>query len=248
MKNHKSQWNSIALRNIPVCSSTIGLIKSFHQSGLAYSIVDKMIACPTLIIQNRESEAQHILNKYSIKRPYNYFKKSGDLRHEALDSNQTIDEHIDTFFKQHINRWQNTSTPSLFLSENNTAFYRILSKRLLNNNQLLFSLVTLNNKPLAYHFGFEYNNVVTWYKPSFDIQYAKHSPGTLMARYLIDYCLTNKKKELDFTIGNEPFKGRFTNLTRQNVNVRIFSHRLVYYLFFIKLFFKNTIKKLIGRQ
>jgi CelD/BcsL family acetyltransferase involved in cellulose biosynthesis len=248
IKNNQHRWRRIMLRNIPGNSTTTGLINSFSRCNMVYSIVESTTVCPTLIINNREDGAQHIANKYSTKRPYNYFRKLGRLSHQILDNSNAINTHLEPFFQQHILRWQDTGTPSLFLDDNNKTFYRTLANKLVDNSELLFSVVKLNEKPLAYHYGFDYNGVITWYKPAFDIEHAKHSPGTLMARYLINYCLDNKKTELDFTIGDEPFKKRFTNMRRFNINLRIFTNKSNYYLFCTKMAIKKIIKKVLRRK
>jgi CelD/BcsL family acetyltransferase involved in cellulose biosynthesis len=248
LKNNRQRWRNIILRNIPGTSTTIGLINSFSQRNVAFSIIESTTVCPTLVINNRQTEAKHIANKYSTKRPYNYFCKLGKLTHESLDDFSTVDNHLESFFQQHIKRWEITASPSLFLDSKNKTFYRALAKKLIGNNELLFSSVNYNDKPLAYHYGFDYNGVVTWYKPSFDIEHAKNSPGILMARYLIIYCLENYKSELDFTIGDEPFKKRFTNMQRLNINVRVFTTRFNYFLFFTKMAIKKITKKILRRK
>lgn len=72
------------------------------------------------------------------------------------------------------------------------------------------------------HYGFDYDGVVTWYKPSFDPAFAAHSPGLALLRQLIGYALTNGRRELDFTWGAEPFKARFTNHSRRLVRLQVF--------------------------
>ena len=67
-----------------------------------------------------------------------------------------------------------------------------------------------------------------YYKPSFDPALAAHSPGLVLVRHLIARALEGGRRELDFTIGDEPFKRRFTNTTRKTVNVQIFREPALY--------------------
>ena len=87
---------------------------------------------------------------------------------------------------------------------------------------LQFSIVEFNGEPIAFHFGFDYCGCVTWYKPSFDMRFAEHSPGLLLTRQLIEDGLRRSRRELDFTIGDEAFKGRFSSLQRYNWNLGIY--------------------------
>ncbi len=67
-----------------------------------------------------------------------------------------------------------------------------------------------------------------WYKTSFDIKYSGFSPGLILIQSLIKYALDHNLDELDFTIGEEPFKNRFSNMTRQVETIRIY-HSVFFY-------------------
>jgi CelD/BcsL family acetyltransferase involved in cellulose biosynthesis len=82
--------------------------------------------------------------------------------------------------------------------------------------------VEFNGQPIAFHFGFDYFGSLIWYKPSFDVRYAEHSPGLLLTRKIIEDGLQRSKRELDFTIGEEAFKDRFANVSRFNVTLSVY--------------------------
>ena len=96
---------------------------------------------------------------------------------------------------------------------------------------LHFSMIECGTKPAAYHFGFCYNGALSWYKPSFDHEFAGQSPGTVLIRYLIEDASSRKLRELDFSGGEEPFKDRFSNNRRTNLNLRVFSRRSLHLAF-----------------
>jgi hypothetical protein len=70
--------------------------------------------------------------------------------------------------------------------------------------------------------GFDYDGVITWYKPSFDPEFASRSPGLVLVQHLIRYAVDQGRRELDFTLGGESFKSRFTNSARKTVRIQIF--------------------------
>jgi len=247
IKQYNNIWNSFVLRNIPECSTTFSLLMSLSSTLHLNIILAQETLCPSLVVNDNGIEAKKIINKYSVKRPLNYFSKLGNLQHNIFRDSNEAEYHIDKFFNQHIERWKNTPNPSLFLDESNRLFYHKLLATLLPRHEVLFSAVTLDDKPISYHFGFDYNSVVTWYKPAFSPDYAKRSPGSLLVRFLIEYVLENNRKELDFTIGDEAFKDRFTNVQRHNATIIIFSNKY-YYLYFesirrVKTLFKIFIKR-----
>jgi CelD/BcsL family acetyltransferase involved in cellulose biosynthesis len=138
--------------------------------------------------------------------------------------------YMDRFFAQHISRWAGSATPSLFLDERNQAFYRELVRAMSHCGWLVLSVVELDDRPLAMHCGFDYGGRFLWYKPSFDVEHAKHSPGLVLLRYLIGYAIEHQLEEFDFSIGDEPFKFRFANRVRTTVQVRIYKDPLNFVL------------------
>ena len=83
---------------------------------------------------------------------------------------------------------------------------------------------------IAFHFGFLYNKKFLWYKPSFDVRLAKHSPGEVLLKELLEYAYARGCEEFDFSIGEEPFKKRFANILRKNYSYKIFKSSGPFYL------------------
>jgi CelD/BcsL family acetyltransferase involved in cellulose biosynthesis len=114
---------------------------------------------------------------------------------------------------------------------------------MLKRGWLQFSVVEFNGDSIAFHFGFDYFGCVTWYKPTFEVRYAEHSPGLLLTRHLILDGLHRSRRELDFTCGDESFKERFASRHRFNANVGVY-HSVV--LHGLAVAVRNT-RRLAGR-
>ncbi|MES9968406.1 MAG: GNAT family N-acetyltransferase [Candidatus Thiodiazotropha sp.] len=222
-------WDRIILNNIPRASTTSGLIEEACKRHKLQYLKNKSISCPYLQIEGHQGEVNKLLNKYSNKRPYNYFRRQGHLEFRLL-TEKDMDKHLPAFFAQHIRRWSDTTSPSLFNNPLNQTFYKNLTAQLLATNWLHFSVLELDDTAISYHYGFDYNDKYYWYKPAFNTDYSNHSPGTLLIRFLIQSALEHKRRELDFTIGDEAFKRRFTNKERNNVNLQIFRKNRTFWL------------------
>jgi CelD/BcsL family acetyltransferase involved in cellulose biosynthesis len=221
-------WDIVDLGSIPSESPSVAVLKSLcEDAGLHVSVYDQFV-CPTLLVRGHECAARRILDKPSLRRRQNYFERLGRLSFRDLRSASDIEPYLDAFFDQHTARWSQTDTPSLFQEAANRTFYRDLMSRLDGTGWLLFSLVEFDDQPIAFHYGFDYNDSLLWYKPSFDPAFAARSPGLVLVRHLIRRVLEDGRRELDFTIGDEPFKRRFTNLLRKTVNIQIFRSQALY--------------------
>ncbi|MGA6826494.1 GNAT family N-acetyltransferase [Nitrospira sp. NS4] len=225
----RDRWDVIELNNIPAGSSTVELVQEVSLRAGYRTLQRTLYQSPTLLISGHEDEALRVFNKPGLRRRQNYFERNGRLTITHLTGAAVL-PHLDGLFDQHVMRWADSGTPSLFLKDSNRTFYRELARAMADKGWVLLSVVEFDDRPLAMHFGFDYNGRVLWYKPSFDRAHAKHSPGLVLLRYLIGYALDHKREEFDFTIGDEPFKSRFSNHVRKTVSLEIFRDPARYYL------------------
>lgn len=216
-------WDVVELNNIPEASRTPRIVQVVCAEAGYRTLTTKQFVCPTLLIAGREEEARAVFNKPSLRRRENVLRRGGTLTCRHLRAGDEIVPHLDAFFDQHVGRWKaGKRGRSLFEDERNREFYRELTARLSHRGWLLFSVVEFDGRPIAFHFGFDYDGAVMWYKPSFDISLASRSPGLVLVRNLIGYALDNERREFDFTVGEEAFKARFTNARRRTVSIRVY--------------------------
>ena len=177
--------------------------------------------CPALVIHGHEATARQIFSKPSLRRPENAMRRAGRVVYESWRHESEILPQLDTFFAQHIERWRTSGTPSLFHHERNREFYRALTRHMSGTDWLHFSRLQFEGRPVAYHFGFDLDGVFTWYKPSFAIEQASRSPGTVLLRFLLGETIALGRREFDFAAGDESFKQRFTNVVRRTVTLQV---------------------------
>ncbi len=228
LSEHNGEWDMLRLSDIPNTTPTLSLLPHlFRPYGYAID-VHQLYEAPTRLLGDPVAD-ERCVNKKSLRRHYNYFRRRGRLEIKHCRTVEEIDQYLDLFFQQHIERRALTDAPSLFLDERQRAFYRALVEELAPTGWLLFSVVLFNDVPLAFHFGFEFGDRLIWYKPTFNVKYAKHSPGEVLIKYLLEYAIQRQMAEFDFTIGEEPFKYRFANHVRHNYAIHVFGRRSLYW-------------------
>ena len=133
---------------------------------------------------------------------------------EHLKRSNEILPLLNFFFEQHINRWAHTPFPSLFIDPVQKVFYKRLLEELAETDWLRFTCVNWQDRYVAFHFGFNYNGNFFWYKPTFEIALAKHSPGEVLLRQLLLQAQCEQAHTFDFGLGDEEFKKRFSTNTQ----------------------------------
>ncbi len=175
-------------------------------------------ACPRLELNRYPDRAIAATQKKSLLRHEAYFKKNGLLLIEHLVQSEAIEPHLNSFFEQHITRWAQTPYPSLFLDNRHKQFFRELCRITASMGWLRFTRVIWNSNPIAYHFGFVYKGSFFWYKPTFSVAFARHSPGEVLLRQLLLQALEEEAHTFDFGLGEEAFKERFATSKKHVVN------------------------------
>jgi CelD/BcsL family acetyltransferase involved in cellulose biosynthesis len=217
----RDRWDRIELDGLPESSSTArrlgklelpaGSVRSLHDAGTS----------PALSIAQSRAFAEACTRKKSLRRHTRYFERLAPLefRH-VLDSDELTDL-LPEFFEQHRDRRFMAGDRSLFDDTRNRRFYERVAAQMLDSGMLRFALLRWRDENLAFHFGFLYDGVFTWYQPAFNVDFARYSPGEVMLRKLIENALESGAREFDLASGDAPFKERFANLKRRLQRVEI---------------------------
>jgi len=215
----RRRWTSLELLNLPEHSPTLAL--SSLPQDLQRPFLQFAAEAPARVLGDADAD-RRMLAKKSLRRHVNGFSREGQLEYRRLTSATEIEAHLGLFFDQHRRRWAGTGNPSLFEDPAQRAFYRALAARLDPGQSLHFVVVLFDQRPIAYHFGFELDGVFTWYKPSFEPDLQQRSPGEVLIRFLLEDAVARGLREFDFTIGSEAFKFRFATVVRRVYRLRVY--------------------------
>ncbi len=221
-------WDLLDLHNLPSHSAHRPVVEKALRV-LRLRVISRVCCeAPTRLLGDPASDHE-LVNRKSLKRHLNYFKRSQQLFIRHVSEPEAILAMLETFFQQHIGRRAGTEAESLFHDPVHRGFYREVVAALHGTDWLRFCVVEWEGRPIAFHFGFSYAGRFIWYKPSFDIALVKHSPGEVLLKVLFEYAIAQKLSEFDFTVGGEGFKHRFANLIRTNHRIRVFRSPLRYW-------------------
>ncbi len=174
--------------------------------------------CPYFDIASDPEGFAGLADKQSVKRHHAKLARLGRVRVEHLLDPDAIARELPAFYRQHAERWAITRTPSLFLDPAARILYGSLVCIGGARGEVLLSVVRLDERPVAYHFGFLHRDRLLWYKPSYDLRFFRVAPGSALLQGTIRFAIERGVRELDFTRGDEAYKTRFTNAQRRNAN------------------------------
>jgi CelD/BcsL family acetyltransferase involved in cellulose biosynthesis len=218
-------WRTATLANVPEHSLLLTHMSELPDRWQRRFATTSSHLCPTVVLdeENREATLCAILEQKEPRQHERKLQKLGKLTFRHIEDREEIRCHLPLFFEQHIQRWAMTADgDSRFLGEQSRIFYEALVEELDPRSELRFAVMAIDGRPIAYHLGFQLDGKFIHYKPTFDINLWKESPGQVMNRSLFSYAKSAGVREFDFTIGNETYKSRFANQSRQNFTVRLY--------------------------
>lgn len=216
-------WTECILENVSDQSQLMGQLHELPPHLRSRVQLTSRTPSPSVVLgQNREEVLATILGKKRLRQQQERLERLGNVRFRHLEDHEEIRHHLPRFFQQHQMRCAVAGDTSLFLQEEIPRFYDALVDELEPHHELRFSVLELDGKPIAYHFGFESNQKFLFYKPTFDVDYWDYSPGMVLLKKLFEYVAHGDLREFDFTGGREPYKDRFVNHVR-------FSHTVNFY-------------------
>jgi CelD/BcsL family acetyltransferase involved in cellulose biosynthesis len=210
-KDRLPQFHGFLFYHIPEDSFTSGFLEKIAARNNWYFYKENEYVSPRLDLTEYPAKALNAINKKSLVRHETWFKNNGELQIDHFNNREDITPLLEQLFNQHIERWSLTPYPSLFLKPEERLFYRTMTELLAETGWLCFTRVSWNGNPVAFHFGFNYNGSFFWYKPGYDINMAKHSPGEVLLRQLLIRAIDENAKIFDFGLGDEAFKRRFSS-------------------------------------
>lgn len=223
LHRNRSRWSDARFCNLPERSTTVAELRGALQDANLYGIEEAHVRCPAMRLDSEHGKrAQDLINRYSMRRALNWYRRNGTLKFRHVTTASEVERLLPVFFDQHVARWRAEGRPSQFEQPGQRRFYSHLAGAAHEAGWLLFSVVEFNGVPIAFHYGFDYARTIVWYKPSFDVSLSHHSPGLVLIRQLIEDGQTRARQELDFTIGEEPFKKRFADIERTNTYLMLY--------------------------
>lgn len=249
-------WDFIYLYDVHENSRIPYLLQKYSHQPLRFE-VEMGAVCPYLPLPNSiDALFKGFSKKFrnNLRRCMrNLEKDHGKVKVKRYDELYSIEEAMKTLFELHGKRWRSkgmSETLNAQLIRARIDFHIDLAKMLARNNWLSLNFLTVNDKPVAGLYGFEYNKIMFAAVIGFDPEYSRYSPGNLLLLKIIEKCIMERLREFDFMKGEELYKFEWTKKFRRNVNIRFVNKKYLSNLYnlAIKTFRKMRVDKILSFQ
>ena len=196
-----------------------------HYRALPRQLLGNLHCLPTecyqtiLFRDDRDAVFSSLLGKKHTRRRRNKLQKAGQVRFRHLQTQQAAGTYLGDFFRHHVRRHAAIGKRSVYAAPESCQFIRTLFAKL--GSATRFGVLELDGRPLAWHFGFQVNGKFLLYQHTFDLDASDYTPGELLLWNLFEYAKDQVTREFDFGKGDEPYKNRFANHSRETFSLLI---------------------------
>ena len=200
------------------------------KENLSYKIQTNLVVEKNILMKKE--------NKF-LKQDFNRIEKKIKNLNFKICENSSEKKKIINFISQNKSeQYQRSYALDLFSNK----IYKNFFDSFIDNTNLNLSYIYTDDKILAAHYGFIYQNVFYYIFPVYDFSEKNLSPGNLLLYRLINHYL-DKIDFFDFTVGNEKYKEKWSNYSvKMSDNIKILTLRGYLYLFcnkFLRILFSN---------
>lgn len=156
-----------------------------------------------------------ILSKKHCRQRTREMEKLGKAEFLVFASEDGLQSHLERLFYYHRLRWHQRKTWVHSMDEAIRNAYVLCICQMAHEGHAEIVALTVDDCPYAYALALKKDNFFYYLVPVHNV-FSRYSPGTSLLYCILRYVREHGYGELDFTIGEEPYKTRFSNVVRHN--------------------------------
>jgi CelD/BcsL family acetyltransferase involved in cellulose biosynthesis len=217
----------LVFTNVPANSTTLQELPGVAGSRRFYVTSRTAYNCGVVQLEGvaqRETLLQTLAGKSREKRALKRLTNLGSVKVIHLTEPEQIGTSLESIVSAQISRFLASNRVSPLVGSERRTFLRQLSDLLSHSGWLKISQLEIDGRPVAWNYGFRFGGSWFWYLPTFQMEYEHVSPGSCLLRLLVEEGAKDSSlKWLDLGLGDEPYKERYANNTRQTRYVHLSS-------------------------
>jgi CelD/BcsL family acetyltransferase involved in cellulose biosynthesis len=215
----------VTLANLPETSATRAALLTAAQKHGYRAFLRPAYLCAQIELGSGEQRLElrsALAGKKKLRRYIRGMENEGPVRVGHLQSQAEIQAALPGFADAHVARFQATQRVSSLSTPERRFFLEELARRFSGSRVVTLSTLTINDRPVAWNYGFQFHGSWFWYQPTFDSRQEENSPGyCLLSKIVIEACDKDEMKLVDLGLGAEGYKERFGNSVRQTLHATL---------------------------
>jgi CelD/BcsL family acetyltransferase involved in cellulose biosynthesis len=220
------QPDELVLANLPADSVTAASLQGAAKGHGFHMFQRPAYRCAQVDLGNGE-QRNELKTAVTRKKKLRALERAGEIKIAHLRSWASIRPALHGFADAHAARFRLTGRVSSLATSERRHFLEDLARRFSDSGVVTLTILTVNDKPVAWNYGFQFGGSWFWYQPTFDTGWQNFSPGyCLLAKIIIEACDADGMRVVDLGLGDEGYKERFGNTARRTLYVTMTQSRV----------------------
>ena len=199
-----------------------------------YHVID---SAPSFFIELGSDYEQYLKTvsktvRYKLKHAPKKLQAMGGTTFYVLRDLQQFDRAYDTIASIENRSWKTDSGSGITANDQQRQFYRQLFKAAAENGRLRLWILQLGDLPIAYEVGVVQGETYDSVHGSYDEEFRRVSPGTVLFGKVIEDLISEGVKQLDFFGDLFEWQQYWTDMVRRHKSVIIYNNTLKARLFY----------------
>jgi CelD/BcsL family acetyltransferase involved in cellulose biosynthesis len=217
--------SGLVLANVPANSTTLKELPGVAASNHFYLTSRAAYSCGVVQLEGeeqRESLLRTLSTRSREKRALKKLSTLGEVKVIHLTEPEQIGVSLESIVSAQISRFLASNRVSPLVGPERRTFLRQLSDLLSHSGWLKISQLEIDGQAVAWNYGFRFGGSWFWYLPTFQMEYEHVSPGSCLLRLMVEEGARDASlRWLDLGLGDEAYKSRFANNTRETRYVQL---------------------------
>lgn len=215
-----SDWDLLDLRDIREETASVEILRMLV-SGQKFKL--KLITgtlCPYINLPNSAEAFMKGLSRNmrrNLRKRMRKLHENFRVKFKTQRDFGSVDEAMEVFFRLHQKRWQSKGEKGAFASEEFRNFHLDIARAFDERGWLDLQFLTVDDKPVAAAYTFDYNQKKYGYLAGFDPEFGRFGVGNFLKFHMVEECVRKGFREYDLTRGFEPYKADWATGVRKNL-------------------------------
>lgn len=147
----------------------------------------------------------------------------GEVTFETCRGGDTLRDVLDEGLAVEASGWKGRRGTAIACDPATLAFYQRVARWAGEHGWLLLTMLRVDQRMVAFSFGFDHHDVVYGLKIGYDERHAKLSPGLQLMHRTFDLALAGRTRMIDLLGDNDPYKRAVSDGTRERTTADWFA-------------------------
>ncbi|MDH4222631.1 MAG: GNAT family N-acetyltransferase [candidate division Zixibacteria bacterium] len=229
LRENPKEWDLLDLTDLSEKSNAIYFIQIWSSENTYLFSVNTWTICPYASLpDNWEAFLKQLSanSRKDIRRQLRLLDESKKINFSIVKNRDMVIPSMEKLFCLHTKRWSTIGEEGVFQRDRFTGFHRKIAQLFFDKGWLLIFELSADKRFIAIYYNFLYSNRIYSYQSGIDSAWDNFSPGTVALSLTIKSAILNGIKEFDFLRGDAPYKYKWTDKNRMNLQLRVWNENL----------------------